>query len=43
MNLSARIDELVAKGFPTGLAIATAIQEKAASVAATERAAHGGN
>lgn len=42
MNVDARIDELVSKGVPLGEAIARAIQEKAASVAATESYAHGG-
>ncbi len=43
MSLSARVDELVSKGYDTGRAIAQAIAEKAASVAATEYIAHGGH
>lgn len=43
MNLSERIDELVNTGrYTLGQAIAQAVQEKAASVAATEDYAHGG-
>lgn len=42
MRLSARVDELVDQGVPVGEAIARAIQEKEASVRATERNAHGG-
>jgi len=43
MNLSERIDELVAKGTEMGEAIGRAIAEKAASVAVTELHAHGGH
>lgn len=41
MSVSHRIDELVEQGVPLGEAIAQAIQEKAASVAATEAYARG--
>ena len=43
MSLSARVDELIGQGIKTGQAIARAIAEKAASVAATEYIAHGGH
>lgn len=42
MNIDERIDELVAKGVPVGVAIAQAITEKHAHVEATEVYAHGG-
>ena len=42
MNVTHRINELIEQGVPVGEAIAMAIQEKAASVAATEAYAHGG-
>lgn len=43
MSVTERVDRLIEQGVSLGEAIARAIQEKAASVAATESYAHGGH